>query len=144
MRRLDYFLVPLGTIGLIKNCQILPATFSDHCLIILEISTMQSIRGPGLWKFNVNHLYQKEYVDMVNEIIDYADYRYSELNPANKWEMIKNDVQEATISYSKEKASLQRQRIKTLNNKLTALQKKLAMINLRSEQAIKIIQETND
>ena len=107
MRYLDYFLAPMSTCGLLYECEIVPATFSDHCPIFLKLQLNDGIRGPGLWKFNTSHLWDKEYVNQINEVLDYVEYRYENLNPLNKLEMLTHDVRQE-ISYSKYKAAERR------------------------------------
>ena len=105
MTRLDYFLAPISMLGLVEQCQILPAVLSDHCPVQLDLIMSDQVKGPGYWKFNTRHLYSKEFIEKVNKIIDFADFRYSELNPLNKWEMIKHDIREFTLCHSKKVAS---------------------------------------
>ena len=144
MSRLDYFLAPQGTFGSVSDCTILPAIHSDHCPVIIELAMTQEIRGPGFWKFNVTHLSNKDFVDEVNKIIDYANYRYDNLNPINKWEMIKHDIREYAVIFSKEKAKQKHYKKEILERKLHSYRKKLNMINLQSEFAVSIIQATNE
>ena len=69
----------------------------------------------------------KEFIDKVNETIDFANHRYISLNPANKWEMIKH----AKWAAAKRKAEM------ALNmKKIKYIGKKLAMIYLSSQMAI--------
>ena len=56
MSRLDYFLIPLGTLYQVENCEILASYLSDHCPILLKLSFDENIRGPGYWKLNTRHL----------------------------------------------------------------------------------------
>ena len=92
----------------------------------------------------VTHLSNKDFVDEVNKIIDYANYRYDNLNPINKWEMIKHDIREYAVIFSKEKAKQKRYKKEILECKLNSYRKKLNMINLQSEFAVSIIQTTNE
>ena len=72
MTRLDYFLAPLGTIHLLADCQIIPAYLTDHCSVEMTIKHDMSIKGPGYWKLNVQHVQDKDFIDQVNELIDRA------------------------------------------------------------------------
>ena len=144
MTCLVYFLTPLGLLGKVSGCTILPAQLSDHCPVVLQFELQNQIRGPGYWKFNVSHLNDKEFVDEINKIIDMVEFRYDNLNPINKWEMIKYDISEYTMSYSSIKAKERKQNKNRLEKRLKTLQKKLNMINLKSDNAVRDIQKTND
>ena len=102
------------------------------------------MKGPGFWKFNNSHVKDKDFVDQVNKIFDVAEYRYSEMSPPNKWEQIKQDIKEFAVQYSKEKAGKRREKIVRIEKQLRAAHIKLAMINLRSHQAVSIIQKVNN
>ena len=100
MHRIDYDLMPLETYSIVNECRILPATISDHCPILIQITKSEGIRGPGLWNFNTNHLQSKEFIDKVNETTDFANHRYISLNSANKWEMIKLDIRQISFQHA--------------------------------------------
>ena len=144
MHRLDYVLADLGTMNLIKNCEISAVSFSDHLGVITDISINPNFRGPGLWKFNNQHLNNEEFVKQMNYTLDMVDFRYENLNPINKWEMIQHDMQEVATNFSRIQGAKRKQNLKLWNNQLTAAQKKLAMINLSSDKAIEIIEKTNE
>ena len=143
MVRLDYFLLPNGMISQIEKCSIIPGFLSDHCFVELELVFEETIRGRGYWKFNTSLLEDKNYLDTINEVIDYADFRYPELDPGLKWEMIKQDVREATMSYSCFKANEKKIKRQQLRRKLGKLEKRLACINLKSASSVKIIEKLN-
>ena len=58
--------------------------------------------------------------------------------------MLKHDIRQYTISFSKYFASQKRNKIQILKNKLKVAHKKLAIINLSADNAIQIIQCTNE
>ena len=120
------------------------ATFTDHNPVLLELSICNNFRGPGFWKFNTKHLLKKDFIDEINETLDLVDFRYSELNPENTWEMLKHDVRETAMYYSRRTAALRKAKLLALQRQLVAGQKKLAMINLSSNEAVSLIQKTND
>ena len=61
----------------------------DHSFVEIEFDFIQITRGKGFWKLNTSFLEEIEYVENVNKIIEMADFRYVELSPTLKWEMIK-------------------------------------------------------
>ena len=67
--------------------------FSDHCPVYIVIHfNDDSIRGPGVWKFNTRHLRNKEYVNFINNILDKAPQKYINCDPCQCWEYIKQNM----------------------------------------------------
>ena len=143
MSRLDYFLVPVDMASSISKCEILPTFLSDHCPVELELDSETQMKGRGFWKFNISMLSDKNFLDSVNETIDFAEFRYSEVDPGIKWEMIKQDIRETAISYCCYKASERKKRKILLRDKLKKLEKKLACINFNSKCCMQFINKLN-
>ena len=141
--RFDYFLVPLYTYLIMDDIKILPAIVSDHCPVVMQLRTEFVLKDPGYWKWNVNHLHDKELTQQINDLLDNVMMQYGALNPTNKWERVKNDIHAICIEYSKNKARVKKAKKVQLNRKLVSLQKRLAMINLKSDRAVHHIQEIN-
>ena len=142
MSRLDYFVVPQHMLGFVEDCRIESSYLSDHSMVTLEISFIDTIRGKGYWKLNTALLLEKEYIDEVNKIMDGAK-RYEKLNPLSKWEKIKNDFTEFSKYYSRQRAFKKNMAKEDLQRKQRTCEKKLACINLESKSAIKIIEKVN-
>ena len=81
--RLDFFLVSDSLLPFVEKTAILPACFSDHSPILLEIDFSKFKRGLGFWKFNNSLLADTSYVDMIKELIKRVVYQYSEKNVDN-------------------------------------------------------------
>ena len=79
MTCLDYFLIPQHVSGEVISCKILPGLLSDHSFVELVLSFLDSIKGRGFYKFNTSLLTNKVFVDEVNKIIDFVNYRYNDL-----------------------------------------------------------------
>ena len=77
-------------------------------------------------------------------VIEYVEFRYENLNPLNKWEMLKHDVRQETISYSKYCAKKRKEKLNVCYHKLKMANKKLAMINLSADNVVNLIQKVND
>ena len=144
LTRLDYVIAPINTAMIINKCEVLPAILSDHCPIMCEMLIDPTVRGRGLWKFNTQHLKNKEYVENVNEILQKAQFRYINLDASNRWEMAKNDVKLYSMNFSTHVASQKKIKVMNLEAKLKTANKKLANINLSSHKAVQIIQKTNE
>ena len=69
----------------IDKCNIKPGYRSDHSNIELLITLNKFERGRGLWKFNCSLLKDKDYLILVNNLIDQEKLRYSVpiYNPVN-------------------------------------------------------------
>ena len=65
--RLDFFLVSNSLLPFIQKVDILPACFSDHCPIILEIDFSKFKRGRGFWKMNNSLLQDPEYIKIIKK-----------------------------------------------------------------------------
>ena len=119
MHRFDYIFMPLGTFHLVQSCEIEYASFSDHCLVMVEIAFNDQLRGPSLWKCNNSYLSDPEFIQEVNTTLDYVNFRYADLNPVNKWEIIKKDVRETMIECLRKKAAIRKKNIQLWNKLLT-------------------------
>ena len=54
-------------IDTIHKCDIKPGYRSDHSFLKMHITINPFERGKGIWKFNNNLLYQKDYLSLINE-----------------------------------------------------------------------------
>ena len=143
MSRLDYMFVPLHTLASVSNIEIMTSVISDHNPICLTLNSQLNLKGPGYWKFNIQHLRDKDFIDEINVMLDNSKTRHELQNPSNKWESVKNDLRRATFELSRRRATQEKIEINSLNVKLKALEKKLHMINVESDKAITQIDKVN-
>ena len=70
---------------LINSCSIQPGYRTDHSYVEINLRMCQFIRGKGTWKFNCSLLKDKQYLIMVNELINQEklDYAAKVYNPSN-------------------------------------------------------------
>ena len=68
--RIDYFLVSDQLLNAVVHTDIAPVFASDHAIPFLKLKIGPQQRGPGFWKFNISLLQDKDYVDMVNDILE--------------------------------------------------------------------------
>ena len=83
-------------------------------------------KGRGLWKFNNQLLTDKEYVNIVNKIID--EYTSENAKMSNKgvfWDTLKALIRGQTISYASAKAKKSRKLEKDLVKKLEEIEKEI-------------------
>ena len=140
--RLDYFIIPEGSLDYVSKCEIMPGFKSDHSFVKIELSFAQSMRGPGTWKLNTTYLANKTYVDGVNILIDRAKDKFGQ-NVTKMWEYLKFDIGEFSREFAVEKARSRKNQIKQLEKQIHTCEKKLNFINLRADNAIKLIQKIN-
>ena len=103
-----------------------------------------SIKGKGFWKLNNSHLTNPQYIEQINTVIDYANVRYESLDPGQYWEMLKMDIRESSVYFSRNAAHETKIRNALLHKRLNAAHKKLAMINVTAQNAMTLIQKVND
>ena len=75
--RLDFFLTSSHMSDIIKSCDIKVGYRTDHSRIDLEILLNNFTRGKGLWKFNNSLLKNKNYVDLINKVIEEETIKYA-------------------------------------------------------------------
>ena len=64
-------------IDLINQCYIKVGYQSDHLIVFLEIVENKFQIGKGIWKFNYSLLKDKDYLDLINRIIDEEIINYA-------------------------------------------------------------------
>ena len=75
--RLDMFFVSSHLTGRCSDLQINPSYRTDHNMISMAVQSIESQRGPGLWKFNESLLKDDEYVEIVNKCISKTIEEYA-------------------------------------------------------------------
>lgn len=69
--RLDFFLISSNLVQLVNQAQILDSySLSDHNFPFISIEFTHNPKGRGYWKFNTSLLRDKEYVAIINQLID--------------------------------------------------------------------------
>ena len=111
MARLDYFLITSDWMTRVLQTRISPGYRTDHSLITLKLNIGNMSRGRGFWKFNSSLLQDKDYVDIVKNVIKETVEKYSiNVNSSNNncnfdvddqtfFEMLKLEIRGKTISY---------------------------------------------
>ena len=131
--RLDMFFISDHLSSLCFDVKITPGYRTDH-MISFGVQVGESLRGPGLWKFNESLLQDENYVKVVEECIDrtieqYAIPIYAQsflLNPCNYMNIelqIKEDlfyetllmmIRGETVKFAKKKAKRAKEKEKEL------------------------------
>ena len=121
--RLDFWLIGSDLSYEIENCDIKPSIKTDHSLITLKLmSNSPQIKGRGLWKFNSNLLTDPDFIGYMKGMIILSSKNHNNIvNSSLKWEMIKMELRQATISYSKVQVSSNREHENKLISHLNEL-----------------------
>ena len=107
--RLDYWLIDMHLQFIVKSCEILPSSISDHNPVLLKLTKQNETKiGRGLWKFNKSLLYDSEYVEKVKHIINQARANYKNANPSIFLDTLKAELRGMSISHSSYIAKLER------------------------------------
>ena len=103
--RLDMFLIDVSISSWVTDCKIYPKYKSDHSPCLLTLETLSNERGRGYWKMNNKILYEKEYVETMNEELEKTKQSFDFVtDPQEKWEAIKLKSIAISQSYSIERA----------------------------------------
>ena len=98
--RLDYWFVSDHLLNVTSKVEILPGVFSDHSMLMIEISVKDLERGRGFWKFNSMLLHDVDYVLHIKNLIKLYDEKYNYLEDKGlKWELIKSEIRSFTVPY---------------------------------------------
>jgi len=62
---------------------------------------MTTDRGPGIWKFHNSLLQDKNYTNLVKDLIKTQPLQNSTTNAQTKWELLKQEIKEIPIGYTK-------------------------------------------
>ena len=123
--RIDMFLLNYGLLAQSKS-QIKPAILSDHSLVIVEIEIQPIVRGPGLWKLNVDILNDIEYAKCLNDKLDDTIASFYKETPDDKWEILKESIINCSKTFSQNRAHRNKLEYKKLLENLEALEAQLA------------------
>ena len=122
--RLDYWLVTKHLVSLASKTEIKAYHDSDHSPIYVEIKheNAQTKRGPGFWKFNNSLLENEEFVLKLKFFLIHAKEKHS--NTKDKrlfWEMIKMEIRDFCIRFTKRLSKNKRSQEMNLLRKLNEL-----------------------
>lgn len=125
MSRIDFFLINVGLCTSVKSCEIISTPLSDHRPVLLKIMPPDLQRGPGVWKFNVLHLSNKQFVKGIKDIAQNVVNHSGRLSPDDRWEYIKNEIRDYCIAESKKIASKNKKEYIGLCNESDKLQQQV-------------------
>lgn len=150
--RLDMFFVSDSILNSLTDVEIIPGYRTDHNAIILSIQSKQQ-RGNGMWKFNISHLNDEKYVEIVKTCISqtlqqyaipvydssvYADYKQYEtvqlvISETLFYETLIMMIRGETIKYSKQKARCTRVIETNLEKEIAKAEERFILSGLESD-----------
>ena len=127
-RRLDYILTSDSVIDDTLECQILSFPNSDHRGVFIKLKDFNINRGPGYWKLNNALLNEQDYLTLINNVIDVFTYEHERKGTCKEltWELLKIQIKEETMNYSKNRAMIKKNELLRLQAKLDSIDKFLA------------------
>ena len=125
--RLDKFFVSKDLFSPTCQCEISPCPLSDHDFVSFDFQISDAVRrGPGVWKFNNSLLEDKNFCELIRNLIQsHISYFAAFASPQDWWEFLKISIKEESISFSRKKRrQLCRDRV-FWTNKLISLRQRL-------------------
>lgn len=130
--RIDYFLVSGNMKPCIKNIFYKDTSFSDHCIVSMNIDFSEVEKGPGVWIFNQSLLEDEFYVEKIRKLFCKeigTDFYFS--HPLIWWDNLKYSIKRISQIYGKEKQ-------RELNKRYYIVQNKLQEMSVKSACGIDI------
>jgi len=125
--RLDMFWLSSFLLPFILRVEILPFFRSDHSYVYLQLRLPSMVhRGRGLWKFNVSHLNNDAFIQMVSNFWQaWRLEKTSFFSLSAWWDAGKSRLRSKIRAFSRAIAASTRQRIRSLENTLVHLNRRL-------------------
>ena len=104
----------------IENTDIIPSIKSDHSAITLQINSIEDkVRGPSHWMFNSSLLEDNTYIELISSSLEVWLKEFDDIHDKQLlWDLVKYRIRQTTISYSKRKAKVRRNKLVELESKL--------------------------
>ena len=102
--RLDFLLISECLANKTNKTEILLCTVSDHSMVTVEIETDMTKRGPGVWRFNNNHLKNDYFVEQMKQKINQTKRVHDYMDAFTLWEYIKTESANFAKQFSKKQA----------------------------------------
>ncbi len=122
--RIDYLFLSKSIRHKAKKVTLKHAPKKDrHKAVCMEIKLDENKKGPGYWKLNEKLMDLPEYDVLIDRIITDILVNYTELNHRLKWEIFKIHVQECSIRLGIDRAKMEKEYIKRLQNNIDSMQR---------------------
>ena len=141
--RIDRWYLPPVLAPQITGPSHVPATFSDHDAVTLDLQPLIQQRS-AYWKLNASLLRDPDYCALILKVIKEVATNNPFLCPSDLWERMKGDIRAASKAYSARKAASMRARILALHGKLAAIEAAFPITRAAAASAASIRLEIND
>ena len=131
--RLDYILVDRSIAGWVSDIKMIAGFRSDHSGVLMQLDPFNIMRGRGYWKLNTKVLFEMDYVNAINAIIENSDHFNQHMNDAEKWETLKLHVIAESQIYCQNRASNRKLIISQLEQKIEEYEKLNRQNSLNSD-----------
>lgn len=133
--RIDYFFISESLCTRVLKTDIVPGYKSDHWRLEIQLNMESQPRGKGFWKLNTSYLYDKQFLEELNEKIDtYLWEVKADITPSQNWELLKLEVTSFCTEFSCRKAKAKNRLIDKLEHRLKILDEKLAVSSDHNEK----------
>ena len=126
--RIDFALVSGGLDQKVKEIMYISSIKTDHRAIYMVIDMIGNERGSGYWKLNTSLLRDLDYVNMINQELDYTVSASRHESSKEKWEYIKTRVKKRSIEFSRNKSSQEKLIISELSEKVNEYEANLPLV----------------
>ena len=99
--RIDMLLVSEAYSDSVGDCEIVCGHRTDHSMVYMDINVREFKRGPGAWKLNNKLLLMDKYVKLIKNIIQETIMNSPQLNPHDRWSLIKHECAIASKNFAK-------------------------------------------
>ena len=124
--RIDYILSTKYINQFVQKCIVVNAPTPDHKAVFCKLEIIVKQRGKGYWKLNTAILEEKEYKDMIIEIIENTILEYLDKIPKRVlWDFCKVRIKEGSIKYCIRRAQLQQNEFIQLNEQIEEIDKQI-------------------
>ena len=142
---IDFVLTDHSIAKQVSKVDIMYGYKSDHSAVYLKVDQNLILRGKGYWKFNDKLLYEKEFVEALNASLEGMHEQISELNPIDKWEMVKLKCIEVSREYALKRASSRKLIIAQLEENINKMEQECSdspLLNKSKQDLHEMIEET--
>ena len=116
-RRLDYVFTTHNLLEKAIDCEIISVPKTDHRAVLFKFDSKSFKILQSYYKFNNSLLTNIEFTEHMKTVIIQESNRLINLNPHDKWEVLKIRIKEEAMKYSKVNAAKKMKQKETLKKK---------------------------